>query len=162
MSFAMLIVFFVGRVILCLMISDRIASIKDLMNIFLFVFRIDLSSLGWILSILFTCTILSSLTIFSWKLYRYLYIVLMSFFVTLSFFMEASTPDFITEYGVRPNRFFVEYLVYPKEVLKMLWQGRALQLVIGLIIVVLVFLGALRIFGKIVKKEYKINRHIEK
>jgi phosphoglycerol transferase MdoB-like AlkP superfamily enzyme len=158
MSFAMLIVFFVGRVILCLMISDRIASIKDLMNIFLFGFRIDLSSLGWILSILFTCTILSSLTIFSWKLYRYLYIVLMSFFVTFSFFMEASTPDFITEYGVRPNRFFVEYLVYPKEVLKMLCQGRALQLVIGLIIVVLVFLGALRIFGKIVKKEYKINK----
>src|SRR5574344_902530 len=158
MSVAMLIVFIVGRVILCLMISDRIASIKDLMNIFLFGFRIDLSSLGWILSILFTCTILSSLTIFSWKLYRYLYIVLMSFFVTFSFFMEASTPDFITEYGVRPNRFFVEYLVYPKEVLKMLCQGRALQLVIGLIIVVLVFLGALRIFGKIVKKEYKINK----
>lgn len=38
-------------------------------------------------------------------------------------FMEAATPGFIAEYDVRPNRLFVEYLKYPKEVCSMLWRG---------------------------------------
>lgn len=37
--------------------------------------------------------------------------------------MELSTPTFITEYDTRPNRLFIEYLNYPKEVLSMLWEG---------------------------------------
>ena len=38
----------------------------------------------------------------------------------LMLFLEISTPSFVTEYGVRPNRLYVEYLIYPKEVLSML------------------------------------------
>jgi phosphoglycerol transferase MdoB-like AlkP superfamily enzyme len=38
-------------------------------------------------------------------------------------FLELATPQFLIEYDSRPNRLFVEYLVYPREVTAMLWNG---------------------------------------
>lgn len=38
-------------------------------------------------------------------------------------FLEFATPQFLIEYDSRPNRLFVEYLVYPQEVFAMLWNG---------------------------------------
>lgn len=38
-------------------------------------------------------------------------------------FIEFATPQFLFEYDSRPNRLFVEYLVYPREVSAMLWNG---------------------------------------
>ena len=38
-------------------------------------------------------------------------------------FVELATPQFLAEYDVRPNRLFIEYLLYPREVFSMLWQG---------------------------------------
>ncbi|CAM5216261.1 Phosphoglycerol transferase MdoB-like AlkP superfamily enzyme OS=Castellaniella defragrans OX=75697 GN=HNR28_002943 PE=4 SV=1 [Castellaniella defragrans] len=37
--------------------------------------------------------------------------------------LEASTPQFIQEYDSRPNRLYLEYLKYPKEIFGMLWKG---------------------------------------
>ena len=47
---------------------------------------------------------------------------------------EGATPGFILEYGVRPNHIYVQYLIYPKEVLPMLWQGHKLELIVGLLL----------------------------
>lgn len=53
-------------------------------------------------------------------------------------FLEIVTPQFILEYDGRPNRLFVEYLVYPREMLAMLWGGyRALLLCAALGVVIL-------------------------
>src|SRR6185503_8304824 len=38
-------------------------------------------------------------------------------------FLGLATPQFLIEYDIRPNRLFVEYLVYPREVTAMLWNG---------------------------------------
>lgn len=38
-------------------------------------------------------------------------------------FIELSSPQFIAQFDVRPNRLFIEYLLNPKEVLAMLWSG---------------------------------------
>ena len=38
-------------------------------------------------------------------------------------FMELSSPQFIMQYDVRPNRLFIEYLNHPKEVAATLWNG---------------------------------------
>ncbi|MGE0582273.1 MAG: LTA synthase family protein [Steroidobacteraceae bacterium] len=38
-------------------------------------------------------------------------------------FLEFATPQFLLEYDGRPNRLFVEYLAYPREVFAMLWEG---------------------------------------
>ncbi|MFC4298099.1 LTA synthase family protein [Castellaniella hirudinis] len=37
--------------------------------------------------------------------------------------LEVSTPQFIQEYDSRPNRLYIDYLKYPKEVFGMLWKG---------------------------------------
>ncbi|QOY96715.1 LTA synthase family protein [Massilia sp. UMI-21] len=57
-------------------------------------------------------------------------------------FMELSSPQFIMQYDVRPNRLFIEYLVYPREVLATLWNGfrTALLLGVGLSVVLAVSL----------------------
>jgi phosphoglycerol transferase MdoB-like AlkP superfamily enzyme len=44
-------------------------------------------------------------------------------------YLELATPPFIAEYGKRPDRVFVEYLVYPREVLPTLWANHKLGLV---------------------------------
>ncbi len=59
--------------------------------------------------------------------------------MTLLLWLELSTPGFMREYGLRPNRVFVEYLVYPKEVVSMLAAGRPLEC---LAVIVLTMLGA--------------------
>lgn len=38
-------------------------------------------------------------------------------------FMELATPAFLLQFDVRPNRLFIEYLQYPKEVFSTLWNG---------------------------------------
>ncbi|MCD9046464.1 LTA synthase family protein [Luteimonas sp. MHLX1A] len=40
--------------------------------------------------------------------------------------LEAATPAFMAEYGLRPNRLFIEYLAYPREVSSMLAKGHLL------------------------------------
>jgi phosphoglycerol transferase MdoB-like AlkP superfamily enzyme len=44
-------------------------------------------------------------------------------------YLEFATPPFVEEYDKRPDRVFIEYLVYPKEVFTMLWANHKLGLV---------------------------------
>jgi phosphoglycerol transferase MdoB-like AlkP superfamily enzyme len=46
-------------------------------------------------------------------------------------FMELSSPQFIMQFDVRPNRLFIEYLSYPSEVIATLWHGFRIALVLG-------------------------------
>ncbi len=55
-----------------------------------------------------------------WQWFTYVWVTLA---IVLLVFLEVSTPGFIAEYDVRPNRIFVEYLKYPHEVASMLWVG---------------------------------------
>ena len=65
-----------------------------------------------------------------WFQFSYLWCLLA---LVLLVFMELATPAFIMQYDVRPNRLFVEYLKYPKEVLSTLWFGFRWPLVFGLL-----------------------------
>jgi phosphoglycerol transferase MdoB-like AlkP superfamily enzyme len=55
--------------------------------------------------------------------------------VVLSVFVEATSLPFIREYDVRPNSLFVEYLVYPREVLSTLLRGYGPELAGALVLV---------------------------
>jgi phosphoglycerol transferase MdoB-like AlkP superfamily enzyme len=46
-------------------------------------------------------------------------------------FMELSSPQFIMQFDVRPNRLFIEYLSYPSEVIGTLWNGFRIALILG-------------------------------
>lgn len=49
-------------------------------------------------------------------------------------FMELATPAFLLQFDVRPNRLFIEYLCYPKEVLSTLWHGFRLPFIGGILL----------------------------
>lgn len=51
-------------------------------------------------------------------------------------FMELATPAFIETYDFRPNRLFIEYLIYPKEVFSMLMEGHLTAVIFSLIFTV--------------------------
>lgn len=54
-----------------------------------------------------------------------------SFGLLLIVFMELSSPPFIMQFDARPNRLFIEYLAFPKEVLGTLWEGFRAALILG-------------------------------
>ncbi|MGI4843704.1 MAG: LTA synthase family protein [Janthinobacterium lividum] len=58
----------------------------------------------------------------SWATFALMFIV----------FMEMSSPQFIMQYDVRPNRLFVEYLSYPREVFATLWNGFRTAVILGI------------------------------
>jgi phosphoglycerol transferase MdoB-like AlkP superfamily enzyme len=60
-------------------------------------------------------------------------------------FMELSSPQFIMQFDVRPNRLFIEYLSYPKEVLSTLWNGFRIALVGGVVFTVVLGLASYRL-----------------
>ena len=60
---------------------------------------------------------------FNWALWKKLTFSWAILVIALIIFMELVTPAFINQYDVRPNRLFIEYLKYPREVFSMLWTG---------------------------------------
>ncbi len=67
-------------------------------------------------------------------------------FLTILLFLELATPTFIKQYDTRPNRLFVEYLMYPKEVLEMLFKGYGwvillVTIILGLLIYLVIKKG---------------------
>lgn len=68
--------------------------------------------------------------------------------LTLIIFIELSTPSFVAQYDVRPNRLYIEYLKYPKEVFSTLWQGFRLPLLLGTGLTLLLLYLAARLLAK--------------
>jgi phosphoglycerol transferase len=52
--------------------------------------------------------------------------------------MELATPSFLMQYDTRPNRLFIEYLIYPKEVFTMLLKGFVEILVVAIIALLII------------------------
>jgi phosphoglycerol transferase MdoB-like AlkP superfamily enzyme len=71
-------------------------------------------------------------------------------------FMEASTPPFLTQFDARPNRLFVEYLVYPKEVGSTLLTGYAPQVLGGVLAVAV----AVWLLQRALRKSLRVTRTV--
>ena len=74
------------------------------------------------------------------------YIALGIVFVLL---LEAATPAFILQYDIRPNRLFIEYLIYPTEVISMLLSGHLGTVIFTLLLCTLALITTLRYFPRI-------------
>ncbi|MDX5406480.1 MAG: LTA synthase family protein [Chromatiaceae bacterium] len=81
-----------------------------------------------------------------WRHFSHLWVLLG---LCLVIFIEVSTPQFILQYDIRPNRLYVEYLKYPKEVFSTLWQGYRAMLVGGVVITSLLLWGLHRLFSRV-------------
>jgi phosphoglycerol transferase MdoB-like AlkP superfamily enzyme len=101
---------------------DRVANTGKLVEILLQGVRVDIIQLSLLALIpLLLAPVLATQQLFKvWQKFSYVWVVAA---ITLLIFLEVSTPGFINEYDVRPNRIFVEYLKYTNEVFSMLWRG---------------------------------------
>ena len=85
--------------------------------------RIDLSSIGYLATIGVFILILNVVARHKTELFQRIFTLYGSSVVTVVVIVEASTPAFINQYDVRPNRLYIEYLDYPQEVFSMLVHG---------------------------------------
>lgn len=117
---------------------DRVISTGQLANIFIQGVRVDIIQLCLLSLIPVLLAPLFSMTKSwrSWQRFTYGWVTLA---IVLLIFLEVSTPGFIAEYDVRPNRIFVEYLKYPHEVASMLWVGFRIHIFAALTFVALTF-----------------------
>jgi len=138
----------VSRLFLMTWKFDRIDSIDDWTTLLGFGLRIDLASISYIIGIPAVISLLISGIPYlnrGWDLLTRTWLT--SAFVFMVF-MEASTPAFIEEYSLRPNRLFVEYLLYPKEVFSMLIEGHKLTLFVTSLITIITVILAYQLFRK--------------
>ena len=77
--------------------------------------------------------------------------LLLSLIITIQLLLEVSTPSFIIEYGVRPNHIYVEYLIYPKEVVSTLVNGHLFESLFCILICITAFI----LFYKLASKLYR-------
>lgn len=110
---------------------DRVIAQKALTTVLLQGLRVDLIQMGlWLLPLSLLAPLIAHDK--TWRLWRWSLIIWGSLTLTVLAFMEASTPAFIQQYDLRPNRLFIEYLQYPQEVVSTLWHGFKLPLILGL------------------------------
>lgn len=143
-SIILLIMLLVSRIGLILWNIDRIDSFNVFTEILISGARIDLCLTAYLLLIPALLHPWLDL-IFKNKIYwkRTLGTYLLLVFISVTF-MELATPAFINEYGIRPNRLFIEYLNYPKEVSSMLFNGHIVTII--LISIGLIFLSSIYLF----------------
>ncbi|WP_394208997.1 LTA synthase family protein [Enterovibrio calviensis] len=130
----LILIFTVSRLSLAIWHIDRVNDAHGWSSIFLSGLRIDIASICYLFILpALLASLLSGDHLIGrvWHWVLRVWITLGLWFVV---YMEVATPPFIIEYDLRPNRLFVEYLVYPKEVFGMLWSGYKLELFVGLVV----------------------------
>lgn len=117
----------ISRIFLVGVYNERVFDIADWYRVFTLGVRMDLiliayfSFLPTVLLFLLPNSLISKFKGFL----RWYFIVVIFFFI----FMELTTLPFINQYDTRPNRLFIEYLKYPKEVFGMLGKGFLLPII---------------------------------
>ncbi|MGI9831680.1 LTA synthase family protein [Vibrio vulnificus] len=122
-----------SRFLLALWQFDRITATDGWSNLLVQGLRVDIATLCWLF--ILPCLLAAILPVEGMvgKIWRAVLRVWLVAGLWIMVYMELATPPFIMEYDLRPNRLFVEYLIYPKEVFSMLWQGYKIELFIGLV-----------------------------
>ncbi|MET0327168.1 MAG: LTA synthase family protein [Luteimonas sp.] len=107
--------------------------------------RVDVASLCLLFGPLAALLLLLPECVYRHRWLRGIVIAWLAAATTLLIWLELATPGFMHEYGLRPNRQFVEYLVYPREVLSMLAGGRPLECIAVLLLTIGAAWGSLRL-----------------
>ena len=113
-----LIITTLSRLVLFFIFNERVTLIEDYWRIFTIGFRFDVIMLCYLAVLpaaLLTFLPTKVLSKLNWFFNGYFIL-----FLFLFLFMELATLDFINQYDTRPNRLFLDYLIYPKEVIGML------------------------------------------
>ncbi|MGL4515542.1 MAG: LTA synthase family protein [Shewanella sp.] len=138
-----------SRIGLGLWQGERVAAVDGWPHLLLQGLRVDIATLCWLFGIATLGTALFSGDHFVGRLWRPILRLWLTLGLWIILFLEVSTPAFIEEYGIRPNRLYVEYLIYPKEVLSMLWAGRKLELIFAVGLTIATLWGGWQLSGKL-------------
>lgn len=146
-----LLIFTLSRLGLSLWQAERVSAVEGWFPLFVQGLRIDIVSLCYLFGVpalltvlLFNHGVLGKI----WQQILRLWLTAASVFII---FMELATPAFIETYDFRPNRLFIEYLLYPKEVFSMLINGHLVAVVASLIVTLLAAIVYWKIAGWAVK-----------
>ncbi len=126
---------------------DRMTAVEDTWRLFTIGLQLDFQLVAYLLifpAVLYLFTASRSILGRGAALLTRVWLTLATVLIV---FMETATPSFIVEYGIRPNRLFLEYLIYPREVFSMLWAQYKPQLFIASALVPLAAWGAWVLFG---------------
>lgn len=129
-----LVIFFVSRLGLAIWHFERVSDAGGWLTIFLSGLRVDIVSLCYLLILPALLSSLLSGDHAVGRVWHWFLRVWITGGLWLIVYMEAATPPFIIEYDLRPNRIFIEYLIYPKEVFSMLWSGYKFELFLGAVV----------------------------
>lgn len=123
-----------SRIILFFIFKDRVIETENYANLFLIGFRFDFILLSYITFLPF---VLITFLPDSWlqKIKRFFSIYFI-FFLFIMLLVELSTLDFINQYDTRPNRLFLDYLIYPKEVVGTLIKSYLPSLIITSVVLI--------------------------
>ncbi|MDH1503801.1 LTA synthase family protein [Aeromonas caviae] len=141
----------VSRLGLGLWQLERVDAVSGWQEMLLQGIRVDVATLCWVWGVPAVLTQLLAGPHAPGQLWMQLIRIWLTLGLWLMLFLEISTPAFVTEYGVRPNRLYVEYLIYPKEVLSMLWAGRKGELLLAVIFSGAVLGGGWWLSGRLVR-----------
>lgn len=131
MSVLMLLILSLSRIGLVIWQFDRVSAASAVWPLLLQGVRADMILVGlWLALPLLIAPVLARSSYFSaWRGFCHGWAVLG---LAAIIFIELSTPQFILQYDIRPNRLYIEYLQYPKEVFNTLWQGFRAMLLGGI------------------------------
>ena len=122
----------ISRILLFFVFKERVVENPNYGQLFLIGLRFDLILMCYIA---FLPTVLISLLPDSvLKYFKKFFNIYFIFFLFLFLLMELSTLDFINQYDTRPNRLFLDYLIYPKEVVGTLLKSYLPSLIITTIL----------------------------
>ncbi|MGL4933141.1 MAG: LTA synthase family protein [Aeromonas sp.] len=140
-----------SRIALGLWQLERVDAVAGWQQMLLQGIRVDFATLCWVWGVPAMLTLLLAGPHAIGRAWLQLMRVWLTVGLWLMLFLEISTPSFVTEYGVRPNRLYVEYLIYPQEVLSMLWAGRKGELLLAAIFSGAVLAGGWWLSGRLVR-----------
>lgn len=132
---AAITLFFFSRVVLTLLHLPRFAEVDNFWWAFVVGLRMDIVTLSIVL--ILPVMLLLLLPDFLGRYWKPLYAFLFTLLACVMVYMEAATIPFVQQYDIRPNRIFVEYLIYPKEVFGMLWTDYKLEIIVTAVLLVL-------------------------
>ena len=132
-SIALLSIFTLSRLGLAVWHFDRVTDADGWLRVFASGLRVDIASICFLFILPAFLSCLISGPHKTGQLWNIVLRLWMTVGLLFAVYMEVATPPFIQEYDLRPNRLFIEYLVYPQEVFGMLWSGYKLELFISLL-----------------------------
>ncbi len=130
-----LALFFANRLVLTILHYPRLIQVEDFWWAFVVGVRMDVVTLS--IATIFPCILLLILPQRLGRYWKPFLAVYFTLLASLMVYLEVATIPFVAQYDIRPNRVFVEYLIYPKEVLGMLWASYKVELVIAVVVLML-------------------------